>query len=46
MKVARLLGYLRDEHGVRVPPASMTGSNFRDLNSIANLAMELAAATP
>jgi acyl carrier protein len=46
MKVARLIGYLRDEHGVRVPPASMTGGNFRDLDSIANLAVELAVATP
>jgi acyl carrier protein len=37
LKTARLVGWIRDEFGVRVPPTKMNGANFKDLNSIAAL---------
>ncbi|SBT42793.1 acyl carrier protein [Micromonospora auratinigra] len=41
LKTARLVGWIRDEFGVRVPPTKMNGANFRDLNSIAALVESL-----
>jgi acyl carrier protein len=47
---ARLLAYLRDEFGVRVPPTKVTGSHFRNLDNITDLVVSLqgeaAAAAP
>ena len=41
MNTARLLTFIREELGVTVPPASITGRHFRDLNSISSLVLSL-----
>ncbi|MEV4636646.1 acyl carrier protein [Actinoplanes sp. NPDC049548] len=41
LKTARLVTYIRQEFGVRVPPREMTGGNFRSLASIAALVESL-----
>ena len=43
---ARLLAYLRDEFGVRVPPTKVTGAHFRNLDNITDLVLELQAGEP
>jgi acyl carrier protein len=37
IETARLVAYIRETFGVRLPPASMNAGNFRDLNAIASL---------
>lgn len=37
VETARLVAYVRKTFGVRLPPASLTASNFRDLETIAGL---------
>jgi acyl carrier protein len=37
VETARLVAYIRETFGVRLPPASMTAGNFRDLKAIAGL---------
>ncbi|MFC3452563.1 acyl carrier protein [Amycolatopsis speibonae] len=41
LRTARLVAWLRDEVGARVPPIAMTGKNFRDVDSITDLAVSL-----
>lgn len=43
LRTARLISWLRDDLGVRVPPLAMTGKNFHDIDSIAELAVSLRA---
>lgn len=43
LETARLLGYIRDEFDVRVPPAKVTAHYFRNLDSITDLVSELRA---
>lgn len=40
----QLLAYVHEEFGVSVPPASITGRHFADLDSISALVAELHAA--
>ncbi|MFC6018000.1 acyl carrier protein [Plantactinospora solaniradicis] len=37
IETARLVAYIRDTFGVRLSPAAMTATNFRDLETIARL---------
>ena len=37
LRIAVLLGYIRDELGLRVPLAAMDATNFRDIRTIAEL---------
>lgn len=39
LNTVRLVGYIRDELGVKVPPVAVNGSNFRDVRSIATLVL-------
>jgi acyl carrier protein len=41
MNTALLLSYVRDSLGIAVPPSSITGRHFRDLNSICDLLISL-----
>jgi acyl carrier protein len=34
-KTARLLGFIQDEFGARIPPAHLNAGNFQDIRSIA-----------
>lgn len=46
VETARLVAYIREAFGVRLPPAAMTAGNFRDLKAIATLvAAQLPQAT-
>ncbi|MEV5833570.1 acyl carrier protein [Nocardia sp. NPDC052112] len=45
IKSARLVAHIRNQMGIRIPPESMTGTNFRDLASIARLIDSLRAAS-
>jgi acyl carrier protein len=38
---ARLVGFIRERFGVRVPPADIVEKNFRDIESIADLVASL-----
>lgn len=40
----RLVGFIRDQFGIDVPPESLVGANFKDLNSITALVVRLRAA--
>jgi acyl carrier protein len=44
LRTAKLISWLRTEVGVRVPPTAMTGQNFRDAETIAELVLSLRAA--
>ncbi|HEX2049207.1 MAG TPA: phosphopantetheine-binding protein [Actinomycetota bacterium] len=46
MNTARLLGFVRDELGVTVPPQDIVGANFRDIDAIADLIADLRATQP
>ncbi|MCL2555088.1 MAG: acyl carrier protein [Actinomycetia bacterium] len=46
LKVAMLLNFLRGELGVVVPFGKMSGPNFRDVNHIVALVLELSPAEP
>jgi acyl carrier protein len=37
LETSRLVAYIRETFGVRLPPTAMTASNFRDLATIAGL---------
>jgi acyl carrier protein len=37
IETARLVAYIRETFGVRLPPTAMTARNFRDLETIAGL---------
>jgi len=37
IETSRLVAYIRETFGVRLPPTSMTGDNFRDLATIAGV---------
>lgn len=41
MNTAHLLSFARDSLGIAVPPSSITGRHFRDLNSICDLLCSL-----
>lgn len=41
MNTAHLLSFVRDDLGITVPPSSITGRHFRDLNAIADLLCSL-----
>jgi acyl carrier protein len=41
IETARMVAYIRETFGVRLPPASMNAGNFRDLNAIAALVVGL-----
>ena len=43
LETARLLAYIRDEFDVRIPPAKVTATHFRNLDSITDLVSELQA---
>jgi acyl carrier protein len=40
----RLVGYIRNEFGVRVPPRQMVRQSFQNINCIANLVSSLSEA--
>jgi acyl carrier protein len=42
IETARLIAFIRDEFGVRVPPADMVSRNFHDLERVADLVESLA----
>lgn len=44
LRTARLISWLRDDVGVKVPPMAMTGTNFRNVDSITELVLSLHAA--
>ncbi|MEZ0095326.1 acyl carrier protein [Streptacidiphilus sp. EB129] len=44
INTAKLLTFIREELGVSVPPTHLTGGNFADLNSIADLLITLTEA--
>lgn len=46
MNTARLLTFIREELGVQVPPAMITGKHFRDLRTITDLVLSLAPSAP
>jgi acyl carrier protein len=37
LETSRLVAYIRETFGVRLPPTAMTAANFRDLATIAGL---------
>ena len=37
VETSRLVAYIRETFGVRLPPAALTSNNFRDLETIAGL---------
>jgi acyl carrier protein len=37
LSTTRLIGFIRTQFGVDVPPESLVGANFKDLNSITRL---------
>ncbi|MGW3569170.1 acyl carrier protein [Streptomyces sp. NPDC000941] len=41
IRTARLLAHLRDELGVLVPAAQLTGAHFKDVESITDLVLSL-----
>jgi acyl carrier protein len=41
IETARLIAFIREEFGVRVPPAEMVSRNFQDLERIADLVSAL-----
>jgi acyl carrier protein len=45
IETARLVAFIREELGVRVPPAELVSRNFKDINSITNLVAPLRPAT-
>lgn len=34
LSTTRLVGFIRNQFGVEIPPESLVGANFKDLNSI------------
>ena len=46
MNTARLLGFIRDQLGVVVPPQDIVGANFRDIDAITDLVAGLRAEQP
>jgi acyl carrier protein len=44
MNTAKLLTHIREQHGVNVPPTYLVGNNFKDLDRIAGMVVELKAA--
>jgi acyl carrier protein len=44
MNTAKLLTHIREQHGVSVPPTYLVGNNFKDLDRIAGMVVELKAA--
>ncbi|MGV9914735.1 acyl carrier protein [Streptomyces tendae] len=45
VRTARLLAHIRTAHGVRVPPAHMTGDHFRTPAAITDLVLRLRSQT-
>ncbi|TCO44750.1 acyl carrier protein [Actinocrispum wychmicini] len=43
IETARLVAYIREEFGIRVPPTEMVSRNFQDIERIADLVSELRA---
>ncbi|WP_460395462.1 acyl carrier protein [Actinophytocola sediminis] len=41
LSTTRLVGFIRDQFGIDVPPESLVGANFKDLNSITALVVGL-----
>ena len=46
MNMAHLLGFIRDELDRTVPPASLSGRNFKDVESIASMVLALPDTAP
>jgi acyl carrier protein len=44
IETARLVAFIRDELGVRVPPTEMVSRNFKDIESITSLVVPLRTA--
>lgn len=44
LRTARLISWLRDDVGVRVPASAMTGQNFHNVERIADLVVSLQSA--
>ncbi|WP_199510924.1 acyl carrier protein [Nucisporomicrobium flavum] len=40
LKMARLIGWIREDLGVEIPMRKLTGANFRTLNDITDLVLE------
>jgi acyl carrier protein len=45
LNTVQLLGYIRDEFGVRVPPAAINARRFKNVDSITALVTDLTAAS-
>jgi acyl carrier protein len=45
IETTRLVAYIREEFGVRVPPTDMVSKHFKDIDSIADLVTSLRTAT-
>jgi acyl carrier protein len=43
IETARLVAFIRDDFGVRVPPTDMVSRNFKDVESITDLVTSLRA---
>jgi acyl carrier protein len=41
LSTTRLVGFIRDQFGVEVPPELLVGANFKDLNSITRLVVDI-----
>ncbi|WP_394834503.1 acyl carrier protein [Pendulispora rubella] len=41
LRTARLIAWLRDDLGVRIPPLAMTGKNFHNIDRITDLVASL-----
>ena len=41
LSTTRLVGFIRDQFGIDVPPEALVGTNFKDLNSITALVVGL-----
>ncbi|MEU6356327.1 acyl carrier protein [Streptomyces sp. NPDC047072] len=39
LNTVRLVGFIREELGVKVPPLAVSGSNFKDVRSIAEMVL-------
>ena len=40
-ELVKVMDFVRDECGVAIPPGKVVASNFKDMNSLANLVIEL-----
>lgn len=45
IETARLVGYIRNQFGIRVPPAQIVSRHFKNIDCIADLVSSLSEAT-